>query len=205
MVESQLIKRGINDPRVLEVMSTVPRENYVPEDVRRHAYEDRALPIPGGQSISQPYMVGIMLQALKLDGHEHVLEIGTGSAYQTVLLALLARKVDTIEIVPELAESARQRLNCLGLKNATVYERDGSGGLPGKEPFDDITVTAAAPDIPAPYLDQLSPDGKLLLPIGSRDHQELVLIEKREKGLMRSVICRCQFVPLLGEYGFGKE
>ena len=172
MIETQLQPRGIYDARILEAMRRVPRHLFVPEPARDRSYEDRALSIGFGQTISQPYMVAIMLRALALTGSEKVLEIGTGTGYQAALLAYLAKQVETVELVPELVAQARAALAALGISNVHVHLTDGSHGLPGKAPFDAIIVAAGAPDVPPILLDQLASGGKLLIPIGDRKQQE---------------------------------
>lgn len=201
MARDQLFSRGILDPRVLEAMGETPRHLFVPESQRARSYEDRALPIGYGQTISQPYMVGLMLKTLELTGKEKVLEIGTGSGYQAALLGKLARDVRTMEIVPELADGAERLLKSLGQANVQVYRRDGSGGLPEEAPFDAIILAAAAPDVPPPLLHQLADGGKLLLPVGRGGRHHLTLIQKRGTAVERKDLGECVFVPLQGQYG----
>lgn len=155
MVESQIVERGIRDKRVIEVMKKVPRHLFVPEDIIESAYDDRALPIGHGQTISQPYIVALMTELLELKGDDKVLEIGTGSGYQAAILAELVKEVYTIERVEPLAEEAKRRFEKLGLKNIKVYVKDGTEGLPDESPFDKIIITAATPDIPQPLVEQL--------------------------------------------------
>jgi protein-L-isoaspartate(D-aspartate) O-methyltransferase len=202
MVEEQLKPRNIRDERVLAAMRQVPRHLFVPEAVRSRSYEDKALPTHSKQTISQPFMIAIMLQALGLRGREKVLEIGTGTGYQAALLGRLADIVHTIELVPELAEIARQNIADTRLSNVQIHVTDGSLGLPSEAPFDAIIVAAAAPDVPEVLIDQLAPEGTLLIPIGSRDHQKLTLIQKRESQIMRQTLTSCSFVPLLGMHGW---
>lgn len=166
MVDEQLCGRGIRDARVLQAMSHVPREEFVPEDLRDRAYEDHPLPIGRGQTISQPFTVAFMCEALRLRGPEKVLEIGTGRGYGAAVLSLLARQVHSIEIIPDLAESARERLKRLGFSNVVVHTRDGTFGLPGEAPFDAIAVTAGAESLPWAFLDQLADGGRLVIPLG---------------------------------------
>lgn len=203
MVERQLRARGIRDFRVLEAMRTVPREAFMPRNQRAFAYEDRALPIGGGQTISQPYMVAAMAEALQLTPEDRVLEVGTGSGYQAAVLGSIARDVFTVERVPELAETARENLEALGFSNVHVGVGDGSLGWPGEAPFDAILVTAAAPNVPPPLREQLSPDGgRLVIPVGSRFEQNLQRVVRRGEQEETSVVVPCRFVPLLGEEGW---
>jgi protein-L-isoaspartate(D-aspartate) O-methyltransferase len=202
MVERQLRSRDISDERVLAAMERVPREVFVPESLRRRAYDDAALPIGGGQTISQPYMVAKICEALALHGDEHVLDVGTGSGYQAAVLAELAAEVDTIERRPELAELARQNLDAAGYDPVRVHTGDGSRGLPERAPFDAIAVAAAAPELPQTLYDQLETRGRLVVPVGRRGIQRLEVIIRSPEGpaVLRSVPCR--FVPLVGEEGF---
>jgi protein-L-isoaspartate(D-aspartate) O-methyltransferase len=202
MVDEQLRGRDIADLRVLEAMERVPREAFVPADLRRRAYDDAALPIGSGQTISQPYMVARILQELGLDGDERALDVGTGSGYQAAVLAQLAREVHSIERIPELAEQARRNLEAAGIDNVQVHVGDGSRGLPEHAPFDAIAVAAAAPDVPNALYDQLKVGGRLAVPVGKRHGQRLEIIVRSPEGpaVIRSVPCR--FVPLLGEEGF---
>jgi protein-L-isoaspartate(D-aspartate) O-methyltransferase len=202
MVDEQLRARGIQDLRVLEAMRDVPRHLFVLEAQRHRSYEDRALSIGHEQTISQPYIVGAMLQSLELTGQEKVLEIGTGSGYQAALLAHLARQVDTIEMVPELITYAKTSLACLGLSRVRIHQTDGSQGLAKEAPYDRIIVAAAAPDVPPPLIDQLAPEGKLLIPLGDRKTQMLTLLTKQGSEIMRQTLGVCAFVPLRGMYGW---
>lgn len=197
-----LRRRGIHDPRVLEAFARVPRELFVPEEVRRQAYADRALPIGSGQTISQPFMVATIVAALGLDGHERVLDVGTGSGYQAAVLAELAREVVTIERVPQLAEGARRTLAEAGYGRVEVYVGDGTLGVPERAPFDAIAVAAAAPAVPAALYEQLAPGGRLAVPVGSRREQWLEVVERGEDGPLRRRTVPCRFVPLLGREGF---
>lgn len=199
MVESQLRARGIADPRVLEAMLRVPREEFVPETYRRHAYDDSPLPIGNGQTISQPYVVAVMLEALQLRGTEKVLEIGTGSGYVTALLAELAGEVFSIERHAALAESARQVLLRLGYSNVRVITGDGTQGLPDIAPFDAILVSAAALVIPSALLEQLAEGGRMIIPVGTQDVQQLQLIRIVGGQAMVSVREAVRFVPLISE------
>jgi len=202
MVERQLLRRGISDERVLEAMGRVPREWFVPEGTRRRAYEDGALPIGHGQTISQPFMVAAICALLELEGHERVLDVGTGSGYQAAVLAELAGEVVTIERLPELAATARSSLEDAGYEHVDVRVGDGSLGLPEWAPFDAIAVAAAAPSVPAPLYDQLAPGGRLVVPCGSRWGQELRLVVKTDRGARERSSVPCRFVPLVGDEGF---
>jgi protein-L-isoaspartate(D-aspartate) O-methyltransferase len=201
MVHAQLRGRDITDERVLSAMERVPREFFVPPDLRDRAYEDAALPIGGGQTISQPYMVARICEALSLTGRERVLDVGSGSGYQAAVLAELAAEVDTIERIPELAELARANLAAAGYGRVRVHVGDGTRGLPEGAPFDAIAVAAAAPGLPQTLYDQLEPRGRLVVPVG-RGLQRLELVVRSPEGpaVVRSVPCR--FVPLVGEEGF---
>jgi protein-L-isoaspartate(D-aspartate) O-methyltransferase len=201
MIETQLRRRGIRDPRVLEAMAQVPRHEFVPPQLFREAYEDHPLPIGGGQTISQPYMVAAMVEALALRGAEKVLEVGTGSGYEAAVLARLAAKVYTIEYDAGLARTARERLSRMGLANVIVVEGDGSLGYPASAPYDGILVAAAAPEVPARLFEQLTEGGRLVIPVGRRDWQELRLIRKLDGGPVVTGLGQCRFVPLLGEHG----
>lgn len=197
MVEAQLAERGVNDERVLAAMERVPRHRFVPEEMRPHAYEDRPLPIGHGQTISQPFVVGFMTQALELEGDERVLEIGTGSGYQAAVLAELVREVWTIEILEPLAERARAVLADLGHENAHVRCGDGYLGWPERASFDAILVTAAPDHVPQPLLDQLAVGGRMILPVGD-SRQELVLIRRTRGGYEREEVLPVRFVPMTG-------
>jgi len=202
MVEDQLRRRDIGDERVLEAMARVPRELFVPEDLRERAYKDAALPIGGGQTISQPYMVARICEAASLHGGERVLDVGTGSGYQAAVLAELAAQVFTIERVPELAELARTNLDSAGYATVRTRVGDGTLGMSAEAPFSAITVAAAAPEIPRTLYEQLEPRGRLVVPIGGRGGQRLEVVVRTPEGpaVVRSVPCR--FVPLVGVEGF---
>jgi protein-L-isoaspartate(D-aspartate) O-methyltransferase len=202
MVEHQLRSRDVKDERVLAAMEKVPRELFVPESLRSRAYDDAALPIGAGQTISQPYMVARICEALVLRGDERVLDVGSGSGYQAAVLAELAAEVDTIERVPELAELAHANLQAAGYDKVRVHTGDGSRGLPERAPFDAIAVAAAAPELPQTLYEQLEPRGRLVVPVGRRGIQRLEVIIRSPEGpaVLRSVPCR--FVPLVGEEGF---
>ena len=202
MVDEQLRGRDIADARVLEAMEHVPREAFVPDDLRRRAYDDAALPIGSGQTISQPYMVARILEELGLDGDERALDVGTGSGYQAAVLARLAKEVHSIERIPELAEQARRNLEAAGVDDVNVNVGDGSRGLPEHAPYDAIAVAAAAPGFPNALYEQLKVGGRLVVPVGGRRGQRLEVIVRSPEGpaVIRSVPCR--FVPLVGEEGF---
>ena len=202
MLERQLKARGIFDERVLAAMSEVPRENFVIPELRAHAYEDRPLGIGCAQTISQPYIVASMLQAAQLRPEDHVLELGTGSGYQTALLAEIAQSVVSLERHRELAEIARERLSQLGYRNIEIVVGDGTLGYAPRAPYDVILVSAAAPKIPQPLIDQLALGGRMVLPVGDRELQDLVLVRKDEDGVHRIRLDGCAFVPLIGEEGF---
>jgi protein-L-isoaspartate(D-aspartate) O-methyltransferase len=202
MVERQLRRRGISDERVLEAMREVPREIFVPEPQRRRAYADSALPIGSGQTISQPWIVAAICQAMELRGSEKVLEIGTGSGYSAAVLARLAAEVVTIERHAELAEEAADRLRELGVGNVEVVVGDGSRGLPERAPFEAIAVHATAPGPPMSLIEQLAPKGRLVVPIASRGADMLTQYRRRDGEVVTEVIGPCRFVPLIGEEGF---
>jgi protein-L-isoaspartate(D-aspartate) O-methyltransferase len=202
MVDEQLRARDISNERVLEAMARVPRELFVPEDLRGRAFDDAALPIAAGQTISQPYMVARIAEELGLDGDERILDVGSGSGYQAAVLAELGDEVHTIERIHELAEQARRNLAAAGYDQVAVHEGDGSRGLPEFAPYDAVAVAAAAPGFPQALYDQLRPGGRLVVPVGGRHGQRLEVIVRSPEGpaVVRSVPCR--FVPLLGEEGF---
>lgn len=204
MVEDQIRQRGIVSQRVLEAMLSVPRHEFVPAEFRADAYADKPLPIGKDQTISQPFMVGAMTEALELTGSERVLEIGTGSGYQAAVLSLLAREVISIESHPSLALGAQERLTDLGYANVHVHGGDGSLGYAQAAPYDAILVTAAAPEIPPLFVAQLREGGRLVIPVGTRESQEL-LQSRKESGMLRSrALLDCVFVPLLGRYGWSR-
>jgi protein-L-isoaspartate(D-aspartate) O-methyltransferase len=199
MVERQLERRGITDRRVLEAMGRVPRHEFVPGASVDQAYSDQPLPIGHGVTISQPYIVALMTQALELRGDERVLEVGTGSGYAAAVLAELAASVVSVETIGPLAELARSRLATYG-DRVLVVEGDGSLGYPDAAPYDAISVTAAAPRVPQPLLDQLAIGGRLVMPVG-RGIEDLVLVRRDETGFTRTVLTSVRFVPLIGEHG----
>jgi protein-L-isoaspartate(D-aspartate) O-methyltransferase len=212
MVERQLRRRGIGDERVLEAMASIQRERFVPEPYVRRTYADSALPIGHDQTISQPWIVAAICQAMELTGSEKVLEVGTGSGYSAAVTALLAREVITIERAIELAERARATLSDLGIANVEVVVGDGSAGLPDRAPFDAITVHAAAPVPPPTLIGQLAVGGRVVVPIASRRADMLTVFRRLAEpvdvttgeGLDREVIGPCRFVPLIGTEGFAE-
>jgi protein-L-isoaspartate(D-aspartate) O-methyltransferase len=203
LIES-LRNAGIRDERVLTAMSDTPREIFLDEAQRDLAYADRALPIEAGQTISQPLMVATMTQALQLSGREYVLEVGTGSGYQTAILSCLATHVYSIERLQILAYQAAKRLLQLGRYNVSIYVGDGSLGWPDAAPFDRILVTAAAPEVPAQLLDQLVTWGILVVPVGSHERQELLVVHRAPWGPEIRSLGGCVFVPLIGEEGWSQ-
>ena len=202
MVEAQLRNRGIRDMRVLEAMSQIPRHEFVAEEYRSQAYEDHPIPIGESQTISQPFIVAVSLQALRLRGTESVLEVGTGSGYQTALLAVLARRVYSIERHRALATGSEAVLNQLGLNNVKVIVGDGSCGLAEFSPYGAILVSAAAPAIPRGLFDQLGEEGRMVIPVGPQHSQELQLVRKVAGMPIVEVIEGCRFVPLIGAGGY---
>lgn len=205
MIQHQLVSRGIYDERVLKAMSEVPRHLFVQELYRHAAYEDCPLPIGEGQTISQPYMVAIMTQCLELKGNEKILEVGTGSGYQTAILSKLANRVYTIERHEVLASRAKKILQEIGCNNVDVVVGDGSIGLPDRALFDGIIITACAPYIPKSLQDQLENKGRLVIPIGNPYNQTLYRIVKTEKGIESHSVLECAFVPLVGKEGWKIE
>lgn len=204
MVRTQLEGRGITDRRVLAAMGAVPRHRFVPSDLRERAYEDTPLPIGEGQTISQPYMVAIMTEALGLDDEEaHVLEVGTGSGYQTAVLAAIGVRVTSIERIPALAERARELIDGIGLADrVTIEVGDGTLGWEAGAPYDAILVTAGAPGIPRPLIAQLAPHGRLVVPVGEEELQTLVRLRRGADGLVEEYLGECRFVKLHGSHGW---
>jgi protein-L-isoaspartate(D-aspartate) O-methyltransferase len=202
MVEEQIVQRGVKDPRVLDAFRIIPRHLFVPEDERYLAYEDHPLPIGFGQTISQPYIVALMTEALQLRGDELVLEVGTGSGYQAAILALLTGHVHSIERISALAADAAARLSRLGIDNVTVVCQDGSVGLSERAPFDAIIVTAAAPQAPRALIDQLADGGRLIVPTGDREDQTLIKVTRRKDAITQENLGMCAFVPLIGREGW---
>jgi protein-L-isoaspartate(D-aspartate) O-methyltransferase len=205
MVERQLRRRGVSDERVLAAMGRVQRELFVPESLQAYAYSDDALPIGERQTISQPFVVATICSLLALRGHERVLDVGTGSGYQAAVLAELASEVVTIERIAALADVARVALAHAGYANVDVRVGDGSLGVPERGPFDGIAVAAAAPDIPHALYDQLAEGGRLVVPRGTRRHQELVLVVRTGQGPVERTALPVRFVPLVGDEGFGEN
>ena len=202
MVETQIVRRGLRHPRVVEAMRLVPRHLFVPDIDRDAAYDDRPLPIGGGQTISQPYMVALMTAALDPQPGDRVLEVGTGSGYQAAVLAVLCGELITMERHPALAERARAALARLGLDHVRVVVGDGSVGFPEGQPYGGIVVTAAAPSVPAPLQEQLAVGGRLVIPVGSTGYQELIVETRTAAGFTRQTREGCVFVPLIGQAGF---
>jgi protein-L-isoaspartate(D-aspartate) O-methyltransferase len=197
-----LQQKGIRDLAVLRAVGTVPRHQFVPESVRHRAYDDVALPIGGGQTISQPWVQARYLELAALTGRERVLEVGAGSGYQTALLALLADAVFAVERIASLAQSARAALEAAGIRNVTVLVGDGTLGWRPFAPYDAILVAAASPEIPAPLMEQLAPGGRLIIPLGDRHNQVLTLAQRVGDEVRISTVADVRFVPLLGEFGF---
>jgi protein-L-isoaspartate(D-aspartate) O-methyltransferase len=204
MVEDQIRKRGIVSPSVLDAMLNVPRHEFVPAEFRADAYADKPLPIGEGQTISQPFMVGAMTEALELTGSERVLEIGTGSGYQAAVLSVLAGEVISVESHTSLALAAQERLVRLRYTNVHVHNGDGSLGFADAAPYDAILITAAAPEIPPLLASQLQEGGRLVIPVGSQENQELLQARKEGGALHSRVLFDCRFVPLLGRYGWSR-
>jgi protein-L-isoaspartate(D-aspartate) O-methyltransferase len=202
MVDSQLIPRGICDKRVLAAMRKVPRHLFVPQKYQHDAYADKALSIGEEQTISQPFMVAVMTELLELGGGERVLEVGTGSGYQAAILGELAAEVYTVERISVLADRARTLLKELGYGNVHAVISDGTIGLADKSPFDRIIITAAAPKIPQPLIDQLSEGGIIIVPVGERFSQTLIKGVKEKSGIREGYHTPCIFVPLIGEHGW---
>ena len=202
MVDSQIVARGIKDRRVLDAMRKVPRHLFLDESQWYKAYDDMALPAGEGQTISQPYMVAIMTELLELSGDEKVLEVGTGSGYQATVLGELSREVYTIERFQSLSDRAREVMRVLGYENIHLKVGDGTMGWPDAAPFDRILITAGAPEIPEPLIEQLSPGGIILAPVGDRLSQQLLKIRKVKEGLSREYHTPCVFVPLVGKFGW---
>ena len=206
MIGQQLRKRGIHDPRVLEAMQRIPREEFIPRELRGDAYADAPVTIGFGQTITQPYMTALMAQALELTGGEHVLDVGTGSGYHAAVLGALAKTVISIERIPELAELARANLKRTGLdRNITVVCGDGSLGVPAHAPFDAISVAAASPLTPPALLAQLKDPGTMVIPVGNRLDQELLVIRRHSGKTTTRVSTSCRFVPLVGREGWQEQ
>jgi len=202
MVKTQLIPRGINDKRVLEAMGKIPRDHFIEEALKGEAYNDHPLPIGNKQTISQPYIVALMTEALKLTGNERTLEIGTGSGYQTAILAELSEKVYTVERIRSLLVKSRNILAELGYNNILFKAFDGTLGWKEYEPYDAIIVTAGAPNVPQPLLDQLAEGGRLIIPVGNRFSQELIKMTKKKGKYIQKNLGGCRFVDLIGVHGW---
>jgi protein-L-isoaspartate(D-aspartate) O-methyltransferase len=200
-----LRRKGVRDLSVLRAVQMVPRHLFVPESVRHRAYDDAALPIGSGQTISQPYVQARYLELIGLTGKEKVLEIGTGSGYQTALLGLLASMVFSVERVPHLAQGARAALADAGIRNVTVLVGDGTLGWRPFAPYDAILVSAASPEIPAPLVEQLAEGGRMVIPLGDRASQILTLVERRGDDVHSRTVADVRFVPLVGEFGFRQD
>jgi protein-L-isoaspartate(D-aspartate) O-methyltransferase len=200
-----LRRKGVRDLAVLRAIQMVPRHLFVPESVRHQAYDDVALPIGSGQTISQPYVQARYLEVIGLTGQEKVLEIGTGSGYQTALLALVASMVFSVERFAALAQSARTALAAAGVRNVTVLVGDGTLGWRPFAPYDAILVSAASPEVPAPLVEQLAPGGRMVIPLGDRASQTLTLVERLGTGVRTSTMGDVRFVPLVGEFGFRQD
>jgi protein-L-isoaspartate(D-aspartate) O-methyltransferase len=202
MVATQLRRRGIHNERVLSAMEKVPRHEFIPPHLHHAAYDDNPVPIGEGQTVSQPYIVAYMLQALEVWPDHRVLEVGTGTGYQAALLGELAHEVFTIERVPSLFVAAQDILSKLGYTNVTAIHGDGTHGLPDRAPFDRIIVAAAAPDIPSALFHQLTDSGRMIIPVGSPDMQELLLVRKQNGERLITKLEGVRFVPLIGTHGF---
>jgi len=202
MVEQQIVARGLSDARVLAAMRAIPRHHFVPAAQQSQAYADRPLPIGEGQTISQPYIVALMTAALEIRPADRVLEIGTGSGYQTAVLAHLAAKVVSIERHAALADSAANRLRALGLDQVTVVVGDGTEGWPAAAPYDRILVTAGAPAVPETLIEQLAADGRLVIPVGPAGLQHLTIVDRVAEGTVVREADACVFVPLVGRHGW---
>lgn len=202
MVKTQIIRRGLKDERLLAAFESVPRHRFVPEEYHYAAYNDSPLPIGSSQTISQPYIVALMTELLKLEGHERVLEIGTGSGYQAAILGMMAKEVHTVEYLPELASSANKLLEELRLDNIHVHVGDGSRGWPKAAPYKGILVAAAAPQVPQVLLDQLENGGRLVLPVGGRGMQNLEIWKREGDEFTNKIETAVAFVPLRGEQGW---
>jgi protein-L-isoaspartate(D-aspartate) O-methyltransferase len=200
-----LRQKGVRDLSVLRAIQMVPRHLFVPESVRHRAYDDAALPIGSGQTISQPYVQARYLELVGLTGREKVLEIGTGSGYQTALLGLLASMVFSVERVPHLARTARMALEIAGIRNVTILVGDGSLGWRPFAPYDAILVSAASPEVPAPLIEQLADGGRMVIPLGDRDAQTLTVVERQGGNVRSTTVADVRFVPLVGEFGFRQD
>jgi protein-L-isoaspartate(D-aspartate) O-methyltransferase len=203
MIETQLRRRGIRDARVLDAMFLIPRHEFVAPALVRRAYDDRPLPIGQSETISQPYIVAVMSEAARVQPGDQALEVGAGSGYQAAILSFLGAKVFAVERNPDLAEAARRRLARLGFEGVEIISGDGTEGYAQAAPYQVIVVTAASPPkIPPPLLDQLAEGGRLVIPVGQREHQELCVVFKRGNELSTRTLDSCQFIPLIGKYGW---
>ena len=203
---NELQAKGIRDLAVLRAVAQVPRHLFVPESVRHRAYEDSALPLSAGQTISQPWVQARSLELLGLSGRERVLEVGTGSGYQTALMALCGEVVFTIERIPALAQQARTTLSHLAMRNISFLVGDGTLGWRAFAPYDAIVVAAGSPEVPAPLLEQLAPGGRLVAPVGTRDQQVLTFIRRDMSGSFhQTTVSDVKFVPLIGQFGYGAD
>lgn len=204
LVQRSIVARGVSDVRVVAALNLIPRHLFVPEDQRAWAYEDRPLPIGQAQTISQPYMVAIMTQLLEIQPEDRVLEIGTGSGYQTAVLSVMSRQVDSVERLPELSGAARERLHGLGFANVSVHTADGTLGWPDRAPYEAIIVTAGAPRLPEALTTQLAEGGRLVCPVGNRGLQELVKVTRVGHAFHKEWGTPCGFVPLIGADGWNQ-
>jgi protein-L-isoaspartate(D-aspartate) O-methyltransferase len=202
MVDEQIAGRGVKDERVLAVMRKIPRHEFLPEGIRGMAYNDSALPIGEGQTMSQPYMVALMTEFLGLKGTERVLEVGTGSGYQAAVLAELCQKVYTVERIKTIADKARATLDRLGYKSVAIKIYDGTYGWKEMAPYDAIIVTAGSPDVPGPLVEQLKEGGRMVIPVGDRYGQQLIKVVKTSEGITTERSVPCVFVPLIGNHGW---
>ncbi len=205
MVAEQLAQRGITSASVLDAMRAIPRECFLPECCAAEAYADRALPVDCGQTISQPYMVALMTELLRVPSGGHVLEIGTGTGYQAAILARLCARVLSIERIAELADAARQRLAALRIDNVFIRVGDGTLGCSDEAPYDGIIVTAGAPGVPRPLQQQLRVGARLVIPIGPLDDQELIVVQRGDAGFTEQSVLRCRFVKLIGQAGWHED
>ncbi len=205
MVRSQIESRGVRDPHVLEAMRSVPREVFLASSTQRNAYEDRALVIGHSQTISQPFIVAYMTEALEVQANHRVLEIGTGSGYQTAILAALCLHVDTVERIAPLVDQAESQLNLLGIENVKQFLGDGSLGLVDRAPYDRILVTAGAKAIPRPLIDQLAGEGIIVMPVGGADEQAIARLRREGSKIVEQRLLACRFVRLIGKEGWEEE
>ena len=202
MVQTQLVERGISDKAVLQAMATVPRHLFIPEELWSHAYEDRALPLPEGQTISQPFIVALMAEVLMLKEDDRVLDVGTGSGYAAAVMSLLSSQVYSMERIEPLAHAAHQRLTQLGYNNVHVFPGDGTTGLVEYAPYDAISVAAASPWVPLPLREQLADQGRLVIPVGGRSEQLLLRLTRKREAVHTERFGGVRFVPLLGEHSW---